>query len=269
MSQDSELVFIKLGGSLITNKAQAHTPRAEVLTRLAGEIAEGWRGKPAMRLLVGHGSGSFGHVPAIRYGTRQGVHSEQEWRGFVEVWREAATLNHLVVEALTQAGLPAITLSPAASVIAKDGKIVDWNTQVLEAALEHGLLPVIQGDVVFDQTLGGTILSTEDLFTHLVKVLRPQRILLAGWEPGVWQNYPQRSQVIKEITPDTIHQYLPALGGSATTDVTGGMASKVLQAMQWVGYLPGLEVSIFSGEMPGTLTQALLGQAAGTVIRSA
>ena len=32
-------VFLKLGGSLITDKTRPHTPRLEVLRRLAGEVA--------------------------------------------------------------------------------------------------------------------------------------------------------------------------------------------------------------------------------------
>lgn len=263
-----QLVFLKLGGSLITDKTQAHTARVDVLTRLATELAEGLRQKPELRLVLGHGSGSFGHVPARRFGTRDGVHSPREWRGFIEVWREAAALNRMVLDALERAGLPAIALSPASSVLARDGVIVEWNLEILQAALHNCLLPVIQGDVVFDQVRGGTIFSTEDLFTHLVYALHPQRILLAGMEPGVWLDYPQRNRMAQEITPDEAAPILVTLQGADTTDVTGGMSSKVRQALHWVSDLPGLEVCIFSGETPGLLTQMLLGHSAGTVIHS-
>ncbi|HNB52006.1 MAG TPA: hypothetical protein PK530_08695, partial [Anaerolineales bacterium] len=103
----TNLQFLKLGGSLITDKTKPGTVRADVLARLAGEIADVWR-EGDLHLILGHGSGSFGHVPAKKYGTRQGVQTPDQWRGFAEVWREADLLNRHVVDALWQAGLPAI-----------------------------------------------------------------------------------------------------------------------------------------------------------------
>ena len=140
-------------------------------------------------------------MPAQKYGTRQGVHTPAEWLGFVEVWREAVALNRLVMDALASAGIPAVAFPPSAAVIAAGGQVDTWDLSPLSAALEAGLLPVIYGDVVFDQALGGTILSTEDLFTHLVPRLRPTRILLAGLEAGVWADYPACTRLIPEITP--------------------------------------------------------------------
>ena len=134
------LTLIKLGGSLITDKTRPHTPRLDVLARLADEIASARRVQPGLRLLLGHGSGSFGHVPAQKYGTRQGVHTPAEWLGFVEVWREAAALNHLVMDALAGADVPAIAFSPSAAVIAAGGQAAAWDLSPLSAALEAGLL---------------------------------------------------------------------------------------------------------------------------------
>ena len=260
--------LLKLGGSLITDKASTHTPRPAVLERLADEIAAARQQDPGLNLVLGHGSGSFGHVPARRYGTRQGVHSFAEWRGFVEVWREAAALNHLVLHALDAAGLPAISLPPSASVTADDGKVLSWDLSPIQAALRTGILPVIYGDVVFDLTRGGTILSTEDLFAHLAGELRPSRILLAGLEPGVWADYPANTRLVPEITPQNFAAMTTAVSGSAVTDVTGGMASKVLESLSWVQTVPGLQVLIFSGEEPGVVGEALAGKAVGTLIHA-
>ena len=59
--------LLKLGGSLITDKANAKTPRRETLSRIALEIAAYRRYAGADgRLILGHGSGSFGHIPADR-----------------------------------------------------------------------------------------------------------------------------------------------------------------------------------------------------------
>ena len=262
----TNLQFLKLGGSLITDKSQPFTPRPEVLARLAAEIAMAIEKQPLLRLVLGHGSGSFGHVPARRHGTRRGVNSPQEWQGFVEVWREAAALNRLVMDALHAAGLPAIAFPPSAGVSAEDGDVFAWDLSPLRSALVAGLMPVVYGDVVFDRRRGGTILSTEDLFVHLARQLHPQRMLLAGIEPGVWADYPARKQIIPEITPAILEKITRALAGSAATDVTGGMASKVQQSLALIQEIPGLVVEIFSGEAPGLLEQALEGKRVGTIL---
>lgn len=263
----SRLVFLKLGGSLITEKDRPRTPRIQTLDRLAGEIAAALAEDPGLNLLLGHGAGSFGHISAGRYGTRDGVRTPEEWRGFAEVWWDASALNHLVMEALHTAGLPAIALPASASVTARDGAVMNWDLFPLKAALRSGLLPVVHGDVIFDVLRGGTILATEELFAHLAEELHPDRILLAGIEPGVWRDYPACTELVGEITPDIIAENMLSLGGSRSIDVTGGMASKVAESLALVGKVPGLEVEIFSGEDPGKVLAALLGKRVGTSIR--
>jgi isopentenyl phosphate kinase len=264
----SSVQFLKLGGSLITEKAKPHTPRMDVISRLAREIASIHTTKPGQALVLGHGSGSFGHVPARRWSTRQGVRSPEQWLGFAEVWKEADELNRLVMNAITDAGIPALSFSALSAVTAYDGKIVDWDLAPIRNALGSGLVPVVHGDVVFDSARGGTILSTEDLFKHLAKFLHPYKILLAGIEPGVWADFPVCSQLISEITPASFQRYAGTVSGSAVTDVTGGMASKVQESLELIESNPNLQVIIFSGEEPGLLGQVLSGEVYGTLLRA-
>jgi len=260
------LIFLKLGGSLITDKTRSYTPRPEKLDLLAAEIALVLKENTDLRLVLGHGSGSFGHAAASSYQTRLGVSGPAGWHGFAEVWYQASALNRLVLESLHRAGLPAVTLSPAASIIAHDGKVATWNQYPIQAALSNGLLPVIHGDVAFDEIRGGTILSTEDLFANLARQLYPQRILLAGLEAGVWADFPVHERLLAEITPRTFAQYASGLGAAAGADVTGGMFSKVTGMLSLAEKIPDLEILIFSGEHPGNLTRALRGENPGTLL---
>ncbi|MBK9928054.1 MAG: hypothetical protein IPP66_22520 [Anaerolineales bacterium] len=194
-----ELVFLKLGGSLITDKTQPYTPRLDIMKDLAVQIETALRARPGMRLVIGHGAGSFGHVPASEYRTRDGLppratpltHRERDdsegnyWRGFAEVWYQASALNRFMMKALHDVHVRTMSLSMASSVIASNGDVSVWETTPLRMALSAGIVPVIHGDVVFDEVRGGTILSTEDLFGHLARALNPDRILLAGLEPAV------------------------------------------------------------------------------------
>ncbi len=259
---NQSVYYLKLGGSLITDKQRPETPRLDVISRLAHEIASALSACPNLQLVLGHGSGSFGHSAGSRHGTRQGVRTAEDWRGFAEVWYAANRLNRLVVDALVEEGLPVVALSPCAMVTSKARRVLRWDTAPIQAALAAGLLPLIQGDVVFDTAIGGTILSTEDLFAHLAGGLPPQRILLAGIEAGVWADYPACTRLQDEIT--NREGWQGGLHGSAAPDVTGGMAAKVRQSLEMIAAQPHIQIFIFSGEAPGAVESALLGEKMGT-----
>ena len=275
-----ELVFLKLGGSLITDKTQPYTPRLDVMDDLALQVKTALQTRPDLRLVIGHGAGSFGHVPASEYRTRDGLppkatplaHRERDeteenyWKGFAEVWYQASALNRFVMKALHKAEVRAISLSPVSSVIASNGQVSVWETTPLRMALSAGIVPVIHGDVVFDEIRGGTILSTEDLFGHLTRALNPDRILLAGLEAAVWEDFPARTNKIEKITPGSFEEISTGVGKAAGADVTGGMESKVKQMLRLVQDVPGLTVQVFSGDEPGNLARALTGDILGTVI---
>jgi isopentenyl phosphate kinase len=274
-----ELAFLKLGGSLITDKMKPYTPLLDTMDNLALQISTSLQTQPNLRLVIGHGAGSFGHVAASEYKTRDGypqpsplIHRERDkteenyWRGFAEVWYQASTLNRYVMAALHKAGLRTIALPPSGSVIASGGQVAVWETTPIRMALAAGIVPVIFGDVVFDEVRGGTILSTENLFTFLVKALHPDRVLLAGIEEAVWEDFPERTRPIEQITPHTFEALRQNVGGSAAADVTGGMEAKVKEMLELVDENPGLKIQIFSGTQPGNLVRALLGEKLGTEI---
>ena len=261
-----EVTFLKLGGSLITDKNKANTPRRRTLARLAREIAAARAENPNLHLILGHGSGSFGHHAAHQHQTHLGVHTQEEWQGFVHVWQAARMLNQIVVETLSAAGLPVVAFPASAMILTQNVEVICWDLFPIHAALNAGLIPLVQGDVVFDIHLGGTILSTEKSFEYLACRFPTRRILLAGIEKGVWSDYPTCHHLVKNIRPDNYAQTVDALDGSAAIDVTGGMAQKVESMLMLAEMVPGLEALIFTGEKPGLVYRALKGQNPGTLI---
>ena len=233
-----------------------------------GEIQAGLVENPGLRLLLGHGSGSFGHYSGSQYHTREGVSTPEEWLGFTEVWGDAANLNRLVMTALRQVGLPAVAFPPSANILTQKRKIISWELSQIQTALENNLLPVVFGDVVFDESQGGTILSTEDLFVHLAANFKPDRILLAGQDPGVWQDHPACKRLYDEITPADKEDLGGKVNSSEAIDVTGGMGDKVHQMLDLISSSPALEAVIFSGAEPGNIQRALAGESPGTKLHS-
>jgi isopentenyl phosphate kinase len=267
----TETVFLKLGGSMITDKTRVEQVLPDVLARAASEVASALRDAPGLRLVLGHGSGSFGHVAARRYGTRNGVQGPEAWMGFVRVAEAAARLNRLVVADFLAAGVPAWSVQPSAGGWCADGQISQWQGEPVEMALARGLVPLIYGDVMLDEAQGGTIASTEELFAWLVARLRPARVILAGTVDGVYSADPLADASAEPwplITPASLPSLQASLGGSHGVDVTGGMLSKVTEMCALVEAYPQLEVRLVSGLRPGALYASLLGlpEAGGTVI---
>jgi isopentenyl phosphate kinase len=249
------LTFLKLGGSLITDKARPCTAHRKVIARLASEVRQALSGDPELQLLVGHGSGSFGHWAAKPYNTRQGVQTPAQWRGYAEVAAAAARLNRIVTDAFLEAKVPALSIQPSTSARCHDGELRHMELRPLRAALEQGLIPLVYGDVALDDARGGTIISTEDIFLFLARELRPGRILLLGEVEGVLG---PDGAVIPRITPTSLCALHHTLTGSAGVDVTGGMADKVVRMVELVQRHPQTTAHIITGTKPGLLTRALL-----------
>jgi isopentenyl phosphate kinase len=263
---ENNLILLKLGGSLITDKSQPLTPRLDHISRIASEISGALNKTSDMQLILGHGSGSFGHAVASQHNTQNGGTTRDYWQGFAEVWKAARDLNQILIEHLANAGLPVIAFPPSAGVIAREAELLNWDIQPIRHALSHNLIPVVQGDVIFDEVLGGTIFSTEQIFLHLTKELQPKSILLAGQDPGVYRDLERKQSIIPKITSKSFNSILPSLTGAETLDVTGGMAGKIRWALSLVKSTPGLEVQVFSGVVPGQVKKALLGGKFGTQI---
>jgi isopentenyl phosphate kinase len=284
IGMSEEIVFLKLGGSLITDKDKPYTPRLDKLTELAREIKAVLDSSPNLLLILGHGSGSFGHTAAKKYGTRDGITplrlppfsekmggekegGEEYWNGFAEVRFQAAELNRHVMGSLMNAGVSAIAFPPSSSMVSNNRKVIHHNILAIRKSMGARLLPVVHGDVAFDEVLGGTILSTEDVFAFLAEQFSPTRILLAGIEAGVWADFPARTKLVPQIQLADYEKTRAGIGGSVSTDVTGGMKAKVEEMLALIQKNKGLTVQIFSAEGNGFLTRALKGENVGTLLR--
>jgi len=263
---DAMLTFLKLGGSLITDKDIPYSARKQTIKRLGIEIFTFLKKYPQQKILIGHGSGSFGHTAAANLGTIHGARSLEEWRGFQSVWWAAHQLNQIVCEIFLEVGLPIISLPASASVLTLDRSIIKWTSYPIKKSIQERLLPILYGDVIFDQKIGATILSTEELFSGLVGRLQPHRILLVGKDAGVYKDFPHNKLPIKTITPESYQRDFIHLGKSENTDVTGGMAAKVKEMLEIVQNNVKTQVQIFSGDIPGNVFNGLSGEHLGTII---
>ncbi|MFB6228539.1 MAG: isopentenyl phosphate kinase [Halobacteriales archaeon] len=250
----------KLGGSVITEKDRAETLDGPALDRAADAIADavnataGTDGAettdaPADLVIV-HGGGSFGHHHAGRHGV-----SNESGTGdagaAVEIHGAMTTLNRFVLKRLQDRDVPAVPVHPLSLAHRDASGGLTLPAGGVEALLDEGFVPVLHGDVVPHAGAGVTVLSGDEIVAHLADALGADRVGLCSTVPGVLD--------ADEEVIDRIEEYgavADALGDSAATDVTGGMAGKVrallaMDAPAWVFDLDGLG-AFLGGESPGT-----------------
>ncbi|MCG1003577.1 MULTISPECIES: isopentenyl phosphate kinase [Halobacterium] len=241
-------VVVKLGGSVVTEKDQPETVADDRLAALAGALGEA----AVDDLVVVHGGGSFGHPHAADHGI-----SSSEGSAEAAAARDVASameeLNGRVVGALADAGVPAVPVHPfSVGHRTVDGEL-RFETAQLEAMLGEGFVPVLHGDVLTQVGDGATIVSGDELVTHVARALDAERVGLCSTVPGVLD---ESGDVVAEITD--YDDVAAALGGSDATDVTGGMAAKVRALLAL-----GAPAFVFG---PDALSAFLAGEDAGTRI---
>ncbi len=255
----TELVIVKLGGSLITDKRRDAHPRTRVIRRLAREIA-GAGGHLGEKLLLSHGSGSFGHATAARHGIGSGPLGPDSGYGASATRHQAARLHDLVTGELLAAGLAPFTWAPSSAVVARAGRPVSGAIEPLLAALDFGLLPVVYGEVVTDREWGASIVSTEAVLRYLSGRLRRRglavrRVLWLGATAGILDG---EGETVPRIDLSSYARVRRMIGATAGTDVTGGMLLR-LETTRWLARR-GVESWIVDGRSPGLLAAALEGR---------
>ena len=226
------LIFIKLGGSVITDKNTPFTSKNTAIRKLGREILkvqEKFKGK----VIVAHGSGSFGHTVAAKYQTHKGIINKKSIEGFVKTSDAATEINKIVMKNLIDVGLKVKSFSPASFIVAKNQKAQKVFADPIRQCLLTGSVPVIYGDVVMDADIGFCIFSAEKVIEALVKALnksyKVEKIIYCTDTDGV---YNEHGKTIPLITPKNYRFVKKQITGSKSMDVTGGMIHKVEESLK-------------------------------------
>ncbi len=250
-------LIVKLGGSVITDKSRRFAVKRATLQRLAREVAAA-KGP----LVLVHGGGSFGHPMASKYKIAEGYRNPRQLIGFALTHRAMERLNAYVVDALQQAGVPAMAMQPSACAVVENGRIKSMELTPLRKLLDLGLVPVLYGDAVPDLDKGMSILSGDQLVVQLARELGANRAILGVDVDGVYTANPKtnkNAELIQEISlsnwPSVEKQLTVGVGGK---DVTGGMANKVRELFTLAKR--EVEVEIVNATKPNILRRAILGE---------
>ncbi len=254
MAENSQLTILKLGGSVITDKnADEGVALIDEISRLAKEVSS-YKGK----MIIVHGAGSFGHPLAHRYYLVDNFDAE----GLVLTHRSVEILNSIVVDALNDSGVKAVGVHSMDCFTTTDGRISSSFLDPIHIMLEKGIVPVLHGDVVMDTTKGVSIVSGDQVLPYLALAFDADRIGLGSAEDGVLD---ENEKPLPLITRDNFDAIKACLGGSASTDVTGGMLGKVNELLDMC-HGRSMTAYVFNAKVDGNVLTFLNGNEIGTAI---
>jgi isopentenyl phosphate kinase len=251
---------VKLGGSVLTDKSQYRTPLLPNIARLAHELAASGE-----RFVLVHGAGSYGHVLAKEHGLAGGGAADPARRlAAAQLHADVRELQGLVLQALQDARVPAISLSTYDLARLSAGEMASFAFEPVHETLARGFVPVLSGDVVIDSARGFGILSGDVLMVELARILRPKRAIFVTDVDGIFDKDPHESGATLLPTVDFRQEDIRA-SEARRPDITGGMGGKLKRAQQVAK--AGVPVHVINGLASGRLSDALAGKpTVGTVI---
>eukprot|EP00029_Vermamoeba_vermiformis_P004150 TRINITY_DN14680_c0_g1_i1.p1 TRINITY_DN14680_c0_g1~~TRINITY_DN14680_c0_g1_i1.p1 ORF type:complete len:301 (+),score=57.39 TRINITY_DN14680_c0_g1_i1:46-948(+) len=287
--------IVKLGGSALTIKSQFETLNFNSINALGSLLQQTISDfknhhDREMRLIIVHGAGSFGHFQAKQFKVTEGIKGPdgtvredrvtQLKQGVVQTRISVTKLNHIVVTALAQKGLPVIGCSPCANwkietQYHEDGKkvlVLQDNVSEIESLLCSGFIPVLHGDAMLDSNPHqmATILSGDVIMRHLAVKFNCTRTVFISDVEGICTAPPTdpTSCLIRQIDVTADGHYEMKLETSQLEcDVTGGILGKIKAAINIILAVPRVRVYFCSSLNPESKNHNLIGtKQIGTVM---
>lgn len=218
-------VIVKLGGAAITIKdGEPDTLNVDALITCCDAIAEVsplkksssfFAEESALRVIVVHGAGSYGHPQAKQYRVADGARDMDGdpvlREGVDKTKASVRKLCKLVCDELDSwlQMAPEVKLAP----ISPYGKFFTVGKKLnrnlsrggfdeVRAALMEGKIPVLHGDVVDDAEQGCAILSGDTLVECLTEEFKPKRVVFVSDVEGIFTAKPLHKNGPCDLCPD-------------------------------------------------------------------
>lgn len=259
--QQKKLVFVKLGGSLITDKNKPYTTKQNTINKLAESIGEIIAANKDTVYIIGNGAGSYGHFAATQYSHRTPF-------GFAFIQQKVKELNSKLIDALLLQKVPSVSLPFSSISTAKDSRLVSVFLDSLLGCLKNDIVPVIYGDVVLDSANVSTIFSTEKIFSNLIEKLRDiyriDRVIHLTTVDGLLD---ENGVAVPRVTSANFESIKQNLFKTEGFDVTGGMLHKIEESLALAK--KGIKTHIANGRIDDVLLRILVNEESiGTEISS-
>ena len=226
-SKLNEIILLKLGGSLLTDKNKYFSIRENVVKSAILQIIDANE-----KLILIHGGGSFGHPLAKKYSISKGldISIPNQILGLAETHEAMNKLNTYIINRFLEKKSPAISIQ-ASSIFIKDSKKISTQSiDVIEAALDLGVIPVLYGDIILDKQDSFSIISGDRIILELCKHLQKFTVLKVIFTIEKDGIYIKDKTNRKKLALELNHKELDNIRLAKLDqkiDVTGGIEGKI------------------------------------------
>ena len=258
MNKNNEVILLKLGGGLLTDKSKPLSIREAVVKSTVRQIINAKK-----RLILIHGGGSFGHPLAKKYSISKGINSliPNQILGLSETHQAMNKLNSYLVSLFLEKEYPTLSVQPS-SIFFKDFHNYSLNSiDIIEAALDLKIMPILYGDVVLDRQGSFTIISGDQIIIELCENLKKYsvlKVIFATETDGIFINDDQSKEKHIKLVDEISFEELDGLDLADLghkIDVTGGIQGKI-ESIKKLGRF-NIPVQIINGLEEGNLLKSL------------
>ena len=233
------MLLIKLGGSIITNKEKALSPKRKTIDNIAKILK-----KIDQPFVIVHGGGSYGHYWSVKYDMHTKP-AKYDVRGVAIVKNSMVELNKIILDILLKNKLNPYCLPPTDFV--SGNKPIKTKINEIEKIAKSGLVPVTYGDALWYGQNKSYILSGDKIMSMLARVLKPKLSIFVLDVDGLYSDL-KTKKLISELKGEK--PIISEIG----MDVTGGMKRKVDEAQNIAKM--GLDVFFVNGNKPKRILDA-------------
>ncbi|NVM36872.1 MAG: type 2 isopentenyl-diphosphate Delta-isomerase [Candidatus Lokiarchaeota archaeon] len=257
MKNDNEIILLKLGGSLLTDKNTPFSLREEILESCLSQIIESKK-----LIVLIHGGGSFGHPLAKKYQISQGlnVSIKDQIIGLSKTHDAMNQFNSIIIKKLLEKGYPAISIQPSSIFIQDFNEINIKSIDPIEKLLDLGIIPVLYGDILLSKDDSFSILSGDHIILKLcesIQNFKISKVIFAIEEDGIFiKDNGDKKLALKLTLNNLANIQLAEL--DQKIDVTGGIKGK-LEKIEEIVKL-NIPVQIINGIKNKNVLNALINQ---------
>lgn len=265
MQNQTKIVIVKLGGSLISNKAIPYSVNGEIIDRIALEIKQ-FSDISHFSLIIVHGGGSFGHPMAYKYAIHKGYSKDIPIQidGLLKTHRKMLDLNHILVNSFIAQGLKVFSLPPSVVFMEKNGSLVFSGKQLIEELLEWQIIPILFGDILFTDRHNFKILSGDTIIQHLCAEFGSQqveKVIFTFDQDGILKKSEEGQQfgLVYNLNSSELKEFKNSwnnFDSGEKYDVTGSLAGKIEKILKIVDM--DITVKLINGNVPYRLLDTLL-----------
>ncbi|MEJ7640571.1 MAG: isopentenyl phosphate kinase [Candidatus Nitrosocosmicus sp.] len=256
-TKNSDLLIIKLGGSIITFKDKPLTPNYHAIEKLSGVIKEL---KKLYKIIIVHGGGSFGHYWSVKYDmhAKPSIYPDE---GVSRVNESMIKLNHMIIEKFISANLKPFSIHASSFVFNDMECSRDRIMDVMDMIENNDIIPITYGNVVHTTKGNFSILSGDALMKILSINLNPLFSIFTTNVDGIYDSL-GNGKVISNLLVGENNGLLTNTDTNIEFtnmpfDVTGGMKRKLSESIDIVK--KGIPVYLINGFYPERMMDVVNG----------